>query len=374
MNRLILIGNGFDLAHGLKTSYSDFIKWYLTFSMENALERGYYTDKLIEVNSVWDFRTKMPFKSVKDMVHYFYDSGKLGYLIYWEGLDDVSPSVRYTNPYTTHIKSAFLKKLLDTCANSRWVDIENEYYLSVKAILKTDISTSDKEELLMELNNSFEFIIELLEKYLSTMAVPRRIAQYRKIFESKILKEDIVTSTLEEDIGPRNTMILNFNYTQTANQYLGRPPALANYSLNHIHGTINDIKNPLIFGFGDELDSDYAKIELEKAKGYLTFFKSFWYFRTSNYHNLIRFINADEYQVYILGHSCGLSDRTLLNMIFESTNCKSIKIFYYKNTTGNNFKDIAEDISRHFTNKAEMRNKIVPLEKSEPMPQHKPYN
>ena len=28
MNRLVLIGNGFDLAHGLKTSYGHFIDWY----------------------------------------------------------------------------------------------------------------------------------------------------------------------------------------------------------------------------------------------------------------------------------------------------------------------------------------------------------
>lgn len=28
MNRIVLIGNGFDLAHGLKTSYKDFIEWY----------------------------------------------------------------------------------------------------------------------------------------------------------------------------------------------------------------------------------------------------------------------------------------------------------------------------------------------------------
>ena len=28
MNRLVIIGNGFDLAHGLKTSYADFINWY----------------------------------------------------------------------------------------------------------------------------------------------------------------------------------------------------------------------------------------------------------------------------------------------------------------------------------------------------------
>ena len=28
MNRLVLIGNGFDLAHKLPTSYQDFINWY----------------------------------------------------------------------------------------------------------------------------------------------------------------------------------------------------------------------------------------------------------------------------------------------------------------------------------------------------------
>lgn len=28
MNRIILIGNGFDLAHGYPTRYEDFINWY----------------------------------------------------------------------------------------------------------------------------------------------------------------------------------------------------------------------------------------------------------------------------------------------------------------------------------------------------------
>lgn len=28
MNRLVIIGNGFDMAHGLRTSYMDFINWY----------------------------------------------------------------------------------------------------------------------------------------------------------------------------------------------------------------------------------------------------------------------------------------------------------------------------------------------------------
>ena len=28
MNRIVLIGNGFDLAHGLPTKYENFINWY----------------------------------------------------------------------------------------------------------------------------------------------------------------------------------------------------------------------------------------------------------------------------------------------------------------------------------------------------------
>ena len=28
MNRIVLIGNGFDKAHGLQTGYEDFINWY----------------------------------------------------------------------------------------------------------------------------------------------------------------------------------------------------------------------------------------------------------------------------------------------------------------------------------------------------------
>ena len=44
MNRLVIIGNGFDMAHGLKTSYMDFINWYW--------------DQ--RVNSFWNFGTTIP--------------------------------------------------------------------------------------------------------------------------------------------------------------------------------------------------------------------------------------------------------------------------------------------------------------------------
>jgi hypothetical protein len=84
---------------------------------------------------------------------------------------------------------------------------------------------------------------------------------------------------------------------------------------------------------------------------------------------LTRFIESNEFQVYTLGHSCGLSDRTMLNMIFEHHNCRSIKIFYHDAGTRNNYTQITEEISRHFVDKKMMRKKIVPFTMSRPMPQ-----
>lgn len=50
MNRLILIGNGFDLAHGLKTSYSDFIKDYFCKAVNSFYQNIPYNNILLEIN------------------------------------------------------------------------------------------------------------------------------------------------------------------------------------------------------------------------------------------------------------------------------------------------------------------------------------
>jgi hypothetical protein len=172
---------------------------------------------------------------------------------------------------------------------------------------------------------------------------------------------------------PVDIHILNFNYTSTPEQYLKKlvtSNSNLRYSINYIHGKTGEPNNPLIFGFGDELDENYLEMEKEETEGFLEYVKSFWYFRTNNYHDLLRFINSGSFEVLILGHSCGLSDRTMLSMVFEHTNCISIKIFYHKHQDGsNNFKTLTQDISRHFRNKIMLREKIVPLTKSNPLPQ-----
>jgi hypothetical protein len=128
----------------------------------------------------------------------------------------------------------------------------------------------------------------------------------------------------------------------------------------NIHGELNSIQNPVIFGFGDDVDKKYQEFEDLNDNKYLENFKSIAYLQTNSYKRLLEFINADEYQVLTFGHSCGISDRTMLNTIFEHENCKSIKPFYHKRKDGSdNYTDIVQNISRNFNDKKKFRDRVV---------------
>lgn len=123
------------------------------------------------------------------------------------------------------------------------------------------------------------------------------------------------------------------------------------------------------------MDDDYRKIEGLQNNDFLENIKSIKYHQTKNYRELLKFIALGPYQVFIMGHSCGNSDRTLLNTLFEHDNCLSIKVFYYqyKGNSDNlercsdNYTDIVKNISRNFNNKPNMRDIVVNRESCSPL-------
>ena len=50
MNKLVIIGNGFDLAHDLPTSYKDFILWHIN-TVYNSENKGVRKSDLISIDS-----------------------------------------------------------------------------------------------------------------------------------------------------------------------------------------------------------------------------------------------------------------------------------------------------------------------------------
>ena len=100
--------------------------------------------------------------------------------------------------------------------------------------------------------------------------------------------------------------------------------------------------------------------------------KSTKYLEADNYRKLLSFIDSAPFQIYIMGHSCGNSDRTLLNTLFEHDNCVSIKPFFHRKDNGSdNYLDIVQNISRNFTDMKKMRDRVVNKTYCESLPQLK---
>jgi hypothetical protein len=345
-NKLVIIGNGFDLAHGFKTSYSDFILWYLNEFIELGFSLANHSDVLMNAEGC---RNNFPKKTEERYVN------SIG--VFQAGFVDNK---------LIELKSEFFYKLINKQQEQNWVDIEKIYYDSLIEVYKKTQAMHNKSlfEELNKLNKDLEFLRNKLEEYLTQIQqehIDKLIPNFNQNF-GYIVQDDWYNSFKDTD---KRIVFLNFNYTNTIEYYTKKANTRKTKDeIIYIHGKLNDPNNPMIFGYGDEMDEHYKKIELLNNNEFLKHFKSFGYFKTNNYQKLLSFIESDFFDVEIVGHSCGLSDRVLLNTIFEHDNCEAIKIHYYENAKGeNDFTYKTQEISRHFNDKAKakMRKRIIDL-------------
>lgn len=413
MNRIILIGNGFDLAHGMKTSYRDFIdNYWETFKTQVENHRQIHSGYISYDDGYECVKMEVPYMQASDNSE--------------NNLVELSIPNRGTVRGKIIFNNKFWEQICNHIDDKNWVDIENEYYERLKKcnhyeaialnkefaqiekmlkeylkdiqrkievdffpkesikdkiifpICLDDLSYSGENEFVKDViyeayrikNNEYascqvevrEFVDEIVTSREASInheggISKKGIDHVKKIISNKQIQGDLLQ--------PRNVFLLNFNYTQMANRYVrwrGR------YGVTYIHGELNNPKNPMIFGYGDELAEDYKKIEELNDNEYLKNVKSIRYLEANNYRRLLSFIESEPYQVFIMGHSCGNSDRTLLNTLFEHKNCVSIKPFYHKKEDGSdNYSEIVQNISRNFKNKALMRERVVNKAYCEPL-------
>ena len=140
--------------------------------------------------------------------------------------------------------------------------------------------------------------------------------------------------------------------------------SLDTYKQNCLHILIKEWRKVL----DQELDKAYQGILEKNDNELLKNVKSVKYLETRNYHKMLDFLMAAPFQVLIMGHSCGNSDRTLLNTVFEHENCVSIKPFYHKwEDGGDNYLELVQNISRNFTNMRLFRDRVVNKEQCKTM-------
>ncbi|MCL2721350.1 MAG: bacteriophage abortive infection AbiH family protein [Treponema sp.] len=341
MNRVILIGNGFDLAHDMKTSYQHFITSFWQKKKENILSSTDWNNMHVFTyeDEYFEIKSREPRSSLlRKLSNYskfnWYDCLPSPYI----------KSVPDNSIYTELVfKNNFLKRISNKQALKDWVDIEIEYYSAL-------LECIDNDEAILKLNEDFRTIKIALLKYLSEECE-------KNPPQNDFIWNNMFASLEEKDL----VLFLNFNYTRTLNSYTYE--TRGTQTIN-IHGELNKPDNPIIFGYGDEMDDSYSKLEKINNSGFLEYIKSIRYSLTTNYQDMLSFLESDDFEVYIMGLSCGLSDKTLLNTIFEHQKCKSIRIFYHqKDSVNDNYLETYINISRNFNNKKLLRSIVFPKPK-----------
>lgn len=419
MNRIVLIGNGFDLAHRLPTKYEDFINWYWEQRVRNFNGNLSNTD----TDCLCSFKIKDNNDCRVWNVFFFYYCQR--YINPVPGISIINSIMSDTEHYET-VLSPFLRNICNSIENKGWVDIENEYYQLLK---KCSIHADSLYFTSKELNTQLRHLQDKLIQYLTSVtnnnivfnenikkiiyspinlndisvAGHSCVAEHcsywlsrdEREWRNRLLQYDMNVLLTMEDIAafkrkytvqkpegniivtnyhacpsqillPNYVMILNFNYSTVADRYTKNSVGF----VNHIHGDLSNPQN-IIFGYGDELDEEYSTLLKLNDNECLQNIKSIKYLESDNYRGMLSFIESEPYQVYIMGHSCGNSDRTLLNTLFEHKNCVSIKPFYHQKDDGtDNYLEIIQNICRNFTDMKLMRDKVVNKTYCEPLPQN----
>ena len=121
MNRLVIIGNGFDMAHGLKTSYVDFINWYWEQRLHALLTENTSVSK--------DCLCELNIKNTKEcpnwsnffFIHSFRDpiNGNWKY-----APSEIISSIKENTDDFSVTQTTFFERILHSIETKGWVDIE----------------------------------------------------------------------------------------------------------------------------------------------------------------------------------------------------------------------------------------------------------
>lgn len=399
INRLVLIGNGFDLAHGLKTSYKDFISWYWSGVLDQLKKcnDSKWADELCSFECSEHFYLSEIF----DICSCVGDNA-------YEKINTNIGKIKRRTELVFR-ESLLIQNICKSIETKGWADIEYEYYELLKeySLNKPDegnLKSLNKQlrclegllvEYLGEIDGlELEFNEEIKKKIYAPIGVVDvsvdRLRMIEKYGESCLygaqescpnfdgIEDDIYrmfyansekfsrsrrnkSDIMEAD----NIMLLSFNYTKTASLYISEKEEY--FTVNYIHGKL-ETPESVIFGYGDELDEKYKQLQNLNDNECLKNVKSIKYLEADNYRKVLQFIESAPFQVCIMGHSCGNSDRTLLNTIFEHENCISIKPYYHKRSDGSdNYIEIVQNISRNFKDPKLMRDRVVNKYYCEPL-------
>lgn len=326
-----IIGNGFDLEAGLPTSYPDFLAFIeaIQYHFQNIIS---YNDKQNELLQKYINIRKEKRKSI--------DLSK------WKKTPQ--------NFWYCHFKKARIQK--------GWIDFENEIAYLIK-VFEEEVKKADTvdQPVLFDLHSGFyRFIIkpitEIYEDIRDSMS-----GGYRELNKTYRQLRDLLLNELNELItafdfylqdfieekeveptkairelcgkltGFQECRVLTFNYTSTFARLIKTIAPDVDVDYCHVHGRIGKAGEAgnIVLGIDDkkETNGEISVLLAPFKKYYQRVFKE----TDSNYTDWLRDIQAhadNNRELYVFGHSIGITDTDILNSFIISPNMKTTVYSY----------------------------------------------
>lgn len=310
---ILVIGNGFDLAHGLPTSYREFLNFIDKDS--NAIS------KILQQNGLSILESTAASENIKKLsndnywVEHFLDISNCGEN--WIDFEsEISKEIQRIEKVIKLIKVAQENPESETeaeCINEmecNYEDLYVEFCINIK-YEDSDLTAQIKEKLLSDLNR----LIHCLELYMCQYVNKIRIAEDRKLNLLQSVQFDCV---------------LSFNYTNTFERFYGSDSVQYHY----IHGkadiTHTDETRNLILGIDEYLTGDARNTEIEFIE-FRKFFQRIYKGTGALYKSWLCSGGDEDNDIYVLGHSLDITDKDILKELILSSYTKVHILHHDKN-------------------------------------------
>lgn len=332
--KILLIGNGFDLAHGLPTSYSYFLDF--CDKVSRIFTYLMYVDQKVYEKSalnIWDVDDSIKAK-----------------LLEWYKKRNENPDKLAVEIYNNIKENIWIHYFLNIrySLGKNWIDFESEISNVVQAI-ETLKGYIERDEDVLKIKDTKQktiiYFLKIAKKSLQDVFNLKRIDGFIEdisieldklirsleiyicefVNEIDIIKENDDIKTITPDY------VLSFNYSNTYERIYGQSKEV---TYDYIHGKA-DIENNvdtcnLVLGIDEYLEDDKNdKLEFIAFK---KFYQRIYKSTDSTYMKWVEQIKKYpevNHNLFIFGHSLDKTDRDILKLLICNDNVTT-KIYYYR--------------------------------------------
>ena len=344
--KILLIGNGFDLAHGLPTSYSYFLDF--CDKVSRIFTYLMYVDQKVYEKSalnIWDVDDSIKAK-----------------LLEWYKKRNENPDKLAVEIYNNIKENIWIHSFLNIrySLGKNWIDFESEISNVIQAfecirdnierreriqqserskvikleVAKDFVNISKEIEVLKELDLEDMYTnLKLFDAYIKKMTVDLdRLIRALEIYISEFINKIEVLQKNDDikDINP--DCVLSFNYSNTYERIYGQSNKI---EYDYIHGKADITNNVntcnLVLGIDEYLEEHDRDNKLEFLP-FKKFYQRIYKLTDSSYMEWVDEIRQNlecPYELYIFGHSLDKTDKDVLELLICNDNVQT-KIYYHR--------------------------------------------